>query len=130
MLEMKVTIAAAADFMTVLNNLAAALDSKAGVRSSVTPVNPEPVPMTTPVVQAVTAEAPADSIAPTSAVPTAAPHYTLEMIATAGSALVDAGKMEQLMQLLGRFGVASLTELAPENYGAAANELRALGAVI
>ena len=64
------------------------------------------------------------------AVPTAAPQYTLDMIATAGSALIDAGKMDQLMELLGKFGVASLTELAPESYGAVANELRALGAAI
>ena len=64
------------------------------------------------------------------AVPTSAPQYTLDMIATAGSALIDAGKMDQLMGLLGKFGVESLTELAPESYGAVANELRALGAAI
>ncbi len=73
--------------------------------------------------------APAANTAPAN-VPTAAPQYTLDMIATAGSALIDAGKMDQLMQLLTKFGVASLTELAPDNYGAVATELRALGAVI
>ena len=76
------------------------------------------------------AATPAANAASAPAVPTSAPQYTLEMIATAGSALLDAGKMEQLMQLLGRFGVASLTELAPESYGAVANELRAMGAAI
>ena len=71
------------------------------------------------------------TVVPTApAVPTAAPQYTLDMIATAGSALIDAGKMEQLMQLLARFGVSSLTELAPDKYGAVANELRAMGATI
>lgn len=64
------------------------------------------------------------------AVPTSAPQYTLDMIATAGSALIDAGKMDQLMQLLAKFGVVSLTDLAPENYGAVACELRAMGATI
>lgn len=73
---------------------------------------------------------PAANVAPAPAVPTSAPQYTLDMIATAGSALIDAGKMDQLMGLLGKFGVASLTELAPESYGAVANELRALGAAI
>lgn len=72
--------------------------------------------------------APAQPAAP--AVPTAAPQYTLEMIATAGSALIDAGKLDQLMALLGKYGVDSLTNLAPENYGAIAQELRALGARI
>ena len=66
----------------------------------------------------------------TGSVPTAAPQYTLEMLATAGSALIDAGKMDLLMGLLAKFGVASLTDLAPNTYGAMAQELRALGAKI
>lgn len=90
-----------------------------------TPIVPM-VPVATPA-PAVT---PAANVAPAPAVPTSAPQYTLDMIATAGSALIDAGKMDQLMGLLGKFGVASLTELAPESYGAVANELRALGAAI
>lgn len=81
---------------------------------------------TVPVVQ----PAPVANTAPAPTVPTSAPQYTLDMIVTAGSALIDAGKMDQLMQLLGKFGVASLTELAPESYGAVAGELRALGATI
>ena len=79
-----------------------------------------------PVVQ----PAPVANTTPAPTAPTSAPQYTLDMIATAGSALIDAGKMDQLMQLLGKFGVASLTELAPESYGAVAGELRALGATI
>ena len=109
------------------------------------PVNPTPAPVATPAqapgapliatpAQTATpiapAAAPAANVAPAPAVPTSAPQYTLDMIATAGSALIDAGKMDQLMGLLGKFGVASLTELAPESYGAVANELRALGAAI
>ena len=81
---------------------------------------------TVPVVQ----PAPVANTEPARPLPTSAPQYTLDMIATAGSALIDAGKMDQLMQLLGKFGVASLTELAPESYGAVAGELRALGATI
>lgn len=98
---------------------------------TVTPAVPTvPVAAPAPAVTPVADAAPAANAAPAPGVPTAAPQYTLEMIATAGSALLDAGKMEQLMQLLGRFGVASLTELAPESYGAVANELRAMGAAI
>lgn len=89
-----------------------------------------PIAPTAPVATPAPAVTPAANVAPAPAVPTSAPQYTLDMIATAGSALIDAGKMDQLMQLLGKFGVASLTELAPENYGAVANELRALGAAI
>ena len=89
-----------------------------------------PIAPTVPVAAPVPAAAPAANAAPAPAVPTSAPQYTLDMIATAGSALIDAGKMDQLMGLLGKFGVASLTELAPESYGAVANELRAMGAAI
>jgi len=88
--------------------------------------NAVPVVPTAPAPQAPVA--PAQPAAP--AVPTAAPQYTLEMIATAGSALIDAGKLDQLMALLGKYGVDSLTNLAPKNYGAIAQELRALGARI
>ena len=122
----------------------------AAMPATAEPVNPIPAPQTapgaplsatpaqtaTPIAPTVPVATPAPAVTPAAnvalapAVPTSAPQYTLEMIATAGSALLDAGKMEQLMQLLGRFGVASLTELAPESYGAVANELRAMGAAI
>ena len=95
------------------------------------PLSATPAQTAAPAAPTVPVAAPAPTApaqAPT--VPTSAPQYTLEMIANAGSSLIDAGKMDQLMGLLGRFGVASLTELAPENYGAIAGELRALGATI
>lgn len=95
-----------------------------------TPIAPTVPVATVPVATPAPAVTPAANVAPAPAVPTSAPQYTLDMIATAGSALIDAGKMDQLMGLLGKFGVASLTELAPESYGAVANELRALGAAI
>ena len=157
MLEMKITIAAP-DLAAAINNLAVALangdtvpaekpakvekQTEAKDAAQQAPVNPmqatgAPLSATpaqtaaqiapaVPVVQ----PAPVANTAPAPTAPTSAPQYTLDMIATAGSALIDAGKMDQLMQLLGKFGVASLTELAPESYGAVAGELRALGATI
>ena len=131
------------------------LKMSAGTASTTpTPVNPIPAPVAapaqapgaplsatpaqtaTPIAPTVPAATPAPAVTPAAnatqapTVPTSAPQYTLDMIATAGSALIDAGKMDQLMQLLGKFGVASLTELTPESYGAVAGELRALGATI
>lgn len=68
---------------------------------------------------------------PAPAVPvTTAPAYTLDQISRAGASLVDAGKMQQLLELLGRYGVQAVTQLQPEQYGAFATELRALGAQI
>ena len=139
MLEMKITLEAK-DLAIAINNLAAALGGKAQPVEVAAPTQPPlsatlaqtatPIAPTVPVAVPAPAAAPAANVAPAPAVPTSAPQYTLDMIATAGSALIDAGKMDQLMQLLGKFGVASLTELAPDSYGAVANELRAMGAAI
>ena len=91
------------------------------------PVNPTPAPVA-PVAAPVPTEQPA-AHAP-AAVPVTAPTYTVDQIARAGASLVDAGKMEQLLALLARYGVAAVTQLQPDQFGAFADELRALGAQI
>lgn len=96
------------------------------------PVNPTPAPVAAPVAAPVPTEQPA--AAPVAhapaAVPVTAPTYTVDQIARAGASLVDAGKMEQLLALLARYGVAAVTQLQPDQFGAFATELRALGAQI
>lgn len=136
MLEIKVQLSATDDLIAAVRNLAAALDGKTPDHTAAintapinTPINPTPAQVAQPTATPATMPTIAETAA-APAVPTSAPQYTLDMIATAGSALIDAGKMDQLMGLLGKFGVASLTELAPESYGAVANELRAMGAAI
>lgn len=131
MLEMKITITAS-ELAEAINNLANAL-SAGGTK--VIPQTPEehtenPIP-TAPGNSTPQPNAWAAQTAPSATtVPTAAPQYTLDMIATAGSALIDAGKLDQLMALLDRYGVDNITKLRPETYGAVAAELRALGARI
>lgn len=74
---------------------------------------------------------PAPAPAPAPAMPvTTAPAYTLDQISKAGAALVDAGKMEPLLALLGKYGLQAITQLQPAQYGVFATELRALGAQI
>lgn len=94
------------------------------------PVTPTQTPTPAPAPTAgQTSAAPGNTPAPT--VPVAgAPTYTLDQISRAGASLVDAGKMQQLLELLGRYGVQAVTQLQPEQYGAFATELRALGAQI
>lgn len=100
------------------------------------PVAPAPAaaPTTPPVAPAPAAVPTAPSVAPVTpaapAVPVTAPTYTLDQIAKAGASLVDAGKMEQLLGLLTKYGVQAVTQLNPDQYGAFATELRALGAQI
>ena len=135
MLEMNITITAAG-LEAAINNLATAIGGNAAANKAettamttdqTTPTAPSmPVVPTMPAHPAVQPSVPVN---PTP-IPTSAPQYTFDMISTAGSALIDAGKMDQLVMLLGKFGVQSLTDLNPESYGAVANELRALGAKI
>jgi hypothetical protein len=63
--------------------------------------------------------------------PTGAPTYTLEQLAQAGATLAQQpGKMDQAIAALAKYGVMTVNQLAPEQYGAFATELRALGAQI
>ena len=91
--------------------------------------SPSPTPATNAPTAGPTSAAPGNTPAP--AVPVAgAPTYTLDQISRAGASLVDAGKMQQLLELLSRYGVQAVTQLKPEQYGAFATELRGLGAQI
>lgn len=89
---------------------------------AVQPVAPIPPVQAAPATAPVVAPAPAPVAAP--------PTYTLDQIAVAGAALMDANKMDQLLALLAKYGVNAITQLPPEQYGAFATELRALGAQI
>lgn len=145
MLETKITIAAP-DLAAAINNLAVALangntvpaekpakaekQTEAKDAAQQAPVNPMQAtgaPLSATPAQTV---APVANVPVASAVPTGAPTYTLDMIARAGAALVDAGKMDALCGLLAKYGVEALTALDPAQYGNFANDLRALGAQI
>ena len=125
MLEINVTVAAP-ELAAAIQSLAAAL-SGAPASPAVPPVAlataPAPVqPPAAPPVQPPTAP-PAVPVA-------AAPAYNRDQIMTAGAALIDAGKINELMGLLNTFGVQAVTQLKQEQLGAFATELRKLGAQI
>lgn len=148
MLEMKIKIEADAAVLKAIDKLTTALE-KSAVNISVPQDTPAPVlPVTTPPASVVPTQptpapvatttpapapaAPAQTAAPTNPTPavpvTTAPTYTLDQIAKAGASLVDAGKMEQLLALLAKYGVQAVTQLQPDQYGVFATELRTLGA--
>lgn len=62
------------------------------------------------------------------AVPTQAVSYTTEQLGLAAMQIADSKGHQVIEGLLQRFGVAALTQLAKEQYGAFAAELRNLGA--
>nr|DAU50610.1 MAG TPA: hypothetical protein [Caudoviricetes sp.] len=78
------------------------------------------------------APTPAQPTAPTTAAPTAsavrAETYTLDALSRAGAALIDQGKMPQLLELLKKYGVQAVTQLDPGTYPAFVEEMKALGA--
>ena len=154
MFEINVTVNAP-EIAEALNNLAAALKgakpepaaSKTGKADKPAPVPPAdymppadaapapaaPAPAVTPApapapapVQAPVTPAPAPAPVPVAPAPT----YSRDQIMTAGAALIDAGKINELMGLLNSFGVRAVTQLKQDQLGAFATELRKLGAQI
>ena len=63
-------------------------------------------------------------------VPTQTSQYTLENLAQAAVQLQDAGRTPDLITLLQKYGVQSMTQLDPSVFGAFATDLRGLGAQI
>jgi len=105
------------------------------------PVQQLPVQQQQPVQQAPTQQytAPPAQQAPTQqytappaqqSVPTQAQSYTMDQLAIAATQLMDAGKRNELVNLLAQFGVQALTALPKEQYGAFATALRGMGARI
>ena len=120
-----------------------ALWAVAGVKQKKGEPNPENVTnITVPPRPSVMNPAPAQTapVSSISAVPiqtmqTAAPvvqqtGYTLEQLSLAAAPLIDAGKMRELMDLMKSFNVQTLQDLPPEQYGAFATGIRAMGAQI
>lgn len=63
-------------------------------------------------------------------IPTGTQSYTMDQLAVAATQLVDAGRRNDLVNLLSSFGVQALTSLPKEQYGNFATQLRAMGARI
>lgn len=91
-------------------------------------VQPEPTVSTVaPTVPTAPGTEPTTPVTP--AVPVApVKEYTLEEIQVAMQPLMDAGKIDQIITLLQRYGVSSLPEIAKDRYGELITDLRALGA--
>ena len=90
-----------------------------------------PVQATAPVTppEPVTVQAPTQASAPVA--PTApVKEYTIEEIQASMAPLMDAGRTNELVGLMQKYGVAALPDLPKEKYPDLANDLRAMGARI
>lgn len=90
---------------------------------------PAPAPVA-PVVASMTPTVTAASAPAQQQAPTAAKRITLDDLSLAGAKLVDAGKMDALINALQNFGVAAITLLREDQYASFADCLRSLGANI
>jgi len=93
----------------------------------------QPVQQTAPVqqlVQTVPVQPQPQQPVPQATIPTTTITYSLDDLARAAMSLMDTGRQADLLLMLSRFGVQSLPELPPAQYGAFATELRTMGAQI
>ena len=91
-----------------------------------TPVQKMPTAPAAPAAPA----APTAPAAPAAPVPTTQVSYKPDDLARAAMSLMDSGRQPDLISLLGQFGVVSIPDLRPEQYGAFATALRGMGAQI
>ena len=101
------------------------------VVSTAAPVPTAQAPVQQPIAQTPVAQSVVEVQQP-AAIPTShvAQAYTVEQLQMAMAPLVDAGKMEEIRGLLNSFGVPSIMDLQPDQYGALATALRGMGAQI
>ena len=139
MLELKIKIETP-DLAAALERLAAAMTPAAGptptaaaapavAAQTTATVSPTPASATA---ASVVPTAPAPTPATTAAIPTEGPKYTIDDIARAGSMLAMQGpeKVAALNGLLQQFGLATLTQLKPDQTSAFVQAMRGLGAQI
>lgn len=120
MLELKIKIETP-DLAAALERLAAAMTPAAGPTPTAAAA-PAGAAQTTATVSPTPASA-------TAALPTEGPKYTIDDIARAGSMLAMQGpeKVAALNGLLQQFGLASLTQLKPDQTSAFVQAMRGLG---
>lgn len=57
-------------------------------------------------------------------------EYTLEILSKAGASLVNAGKMNEIIMALKKYGVLAVNKLPPDKFNDFADDLRGMGADI
>lgn len=127
MYEIKVTVEIPG-LPEALNSLAAALLGNGNADKKISkPVDTTPAAAPSdPIEQTAAPVTPAAPVA--APAPTPAKTYSLDDLSRAGAGLIDQGKMPQLLELLGRYGVQAVTQLDTAVYPAFVEELKALGA--
>lgn len=126
------------DLSDAINNLAASIAAKSQMQigNASEPNAPEKKDMEKDMEKAETATPTEASVPMPTSKPVSMPEpepakpIDLNTLCESGARLVEQGKMEQVINLLGKYGVQAINQLAESNYEAFAADLRALGAQI
>ena len=154
MFEVRVTVEAP-DVCAAVRELAAAMVATAGSPRAVNTAEKQtPVQLAQQFTQPTTQQAPVQATQPPQQAPAQLPQqftqpapntvaqafqqpvqqaptarqYTADEIARAGASLLEKGLMPQLIALLGKYNVQSITGLRPDQFPAFAEDLKAMGA--
>lgn len=154
MFEVRVTVEAP-DVCAAVRELAAAMVATAGAPRAVNTAEKQtPVQPVQQFTQPTTQQAPVQATQPPQQTPAQPPQqftqsapntvaqafqqpvqqapasrqYTADEIARAGASLLEKGLMPQLIALLGKYNVQSITGLRPDQFPAFAEDLKAMGA--
>lgn len=129
---MEITVKVEAEGLEkAINVLAQALSNQPISEVAATQEQPKrEAPPVAPVKQEAPPAAPVKQDAPPAApaVPTSNPSFTMDQLAVAATQLMDAGKRDEIINLLSTFNVQALTGLPKDQYGAFATSLRGMGA--
>ena len=127
-MDINISVKVSNEFAEAADNLAAAISGATNSSpENIVSVNTEEVTQTA---DAPIQDVPPQAIPEQTVVHTRSKEYSLDELSKAAVSLMDMGRQQELLGLLSQFGVQSMPQLQPSQYGAFATALREKGAAI
>ena len=127
-MDINISVKVSKEFAEAVEKLAAAISGATNSSpENIVSVNTEEVTQTAdaPIQDALPQAMPSQTV-----VHTQSKEYSLDELSKAAVSLMDMGRQQELLGLLSQFGVQSMPQLQPSQYGAFATALREKGAAI
>ena len=127
-MDINISVKVSKEFAEAVEKLAAAISGATNSSpENIVSVNTEEVTQTAdaPIQDALPQAMPSQTV-----VHTQSKEYSLDELSKAAVSLMDMGRQKELLGLLSQFGVQSMPQLQPSQYGAFATALREKGAAI
>lgn len=127
-MDINISVKVSKEFAEAVEKLAAAISGATNSSSeNIVSVNTEEVTQTA---DASIQDALPQAMPSQTVVHTQSKEYSLDELSKAAVSLMDMGRQQELLGLLSQFGVQSMPQLQPSQYGAFATALREKGAAI